>query len=127
MKKIVLILACIGFGITSAFAQKSYDVKKVCNGHLSSVMVVEYQEQYYVIASNTSLFTKNVVVADISAISLGGSSQMSFLNSNGTTTYAFVNVVKPGQFVRINNRWQRFFYSGLPGARTVCRQLAYGY
>ncbi|MDR8389517.1 hypothetical protein NC796_00115 [Aliifodinibius sp. S!AR15-10] len=127
MKKIVLIFACIGVGITSAFAQGVYEVKKVCNGHRSSAMVVEYQKQYYVITSNTGSFTRNILVADIPAINFDGSSQMRFLNSAGITSFDFVKVVKPGQFVRINNRWQRFLYSGLPGARSVCRQIAYGY
>ncbi len=126
MKKFILILACIGVGITSAYAQDFYEVKKICYGHRGSAMVVEYQNQYYVITSNTISFTPNILVADIPAINFGGPSEMRFYRSAGPS-YGMVQVVKSGQFVRVNNRWQRFMYSGLPGARSVCRQIAYGY
>lgn len=126
MKKFILILACIGVGITSASAQDFYKVKKVCYGHRSSAMVVEYQKQYYVITSNTISFTEDILIADIPAINFGGSSEMKYYRNAGPS-FGMVQVVKSGQFVRANNRWQRFMYSGLPGARSVCRQIAYGY
>lgn len=127
MKKIVLILSFFVLGVISAFAQSSYNVEKVCYGPGRSAMVVEYNNLYYVIVSNSIPLTMNMVVTDIPHIHFGGYSEMWFYNAPGSAGSDYVNVIKSGQPVFVNNRWQRFFYSGLPGARSVCRQIAFGY
>ena len=130
MKKIalILILLCSELGIGIVFAQSSYDVKKVCYGSGTSAMVVEHDQRYYVVASNSNVtFTKNMLISDIPFIDMGGQSSIRFTRSGGSRMLSYVNVIAPGQLLFFNNRWQRFMYSGLPGARSVCRQIAYGY
>src|SRR5699024_2756808 len=128
MKKIALIfvLLCSGSGISVVFAQHSYDVKKVCYGSGRSAMVVEHNNRYYVVTSNNNItFTRDMLITDIPSISIGGQSKMWF--ARGGVKTRFVNVITPGRYLFFNNRWQRFIYSGLPGARSVCRKIAYRY
>ncbi len=130
MKKtaLIFILLCIECRIGIVFAQSSYDVKKVCYGSGSSAMVVEHDQRYYVVTSNRNImFTGDMLIADIPFINTGGQSEMWFTRTGGGVRSDFVNVISPGRSLFINNRWQRFMYSGLPGARSVCRQIAYGY
>ncbi len=125
--KIVLILSFSLVGISSAFAQGFHEVKKVCYGPRNSAMVVEYDNLYYVITSDNIPLTMNTIIVDIPHIHFGGYSEMRFSNNAGSVWSDYVNIIKPGQPVFINNQWQRFFYSGLPGARSVCRQIALGH
>lgn len=127
MKIVLLILSFSIIGVGSAFAQGFHEVKKVCYGPSNSAMVVEVDNLYYVITSDRIPLTGNMMIADIPSIHFGGQSQMRFFTGTGSVRFDYVNVIKPGQPVNINNRWQRFLYSGLPGARSVCRQIAYGY
>lgn len=130
MKKIalILILLCSGSGISLVLAQHSYNVKKVCYGRGLSAMVVEHGQRYYVVTSQSNItFTKDMLITDIPFISMGGQSTIRFARTGGSGKLSYVNVIAPGQLLFINNRWQRFMYSGLPGARSVCRQIAYGY
>jgi len=114
-------------GIKGAFAQDFYEVKKVCYGSPNSAMVVEYQNRYFVITSSRVLLTKSMLITDIPSINFGGNSIMTFANSPGGSSFGYVNVVASGHPAYVNNRWQRFFYSGLPGAKSICRQIAFGY
>ena len=129
MKKSALILAllCSEFATGIVSAQSSYNVEKVCYGPGRSAMVVEHGSRYYVVTSNNNItFTRNMLIADIPAISTGGQSMMMFAGNAGGGKSSYVDVITPGRFLRINNRYQRFMYSGLPGARSVCREIAYG-
>lgn len=129
MKIVLLILSFSIIGVSSAFAQAQgfHEVKKVCYGSSNSAMVVEANHLYYVITSDRIPLTRNMMIADIPSIHFGGQSQMRFFTGTGSVRYDYVNVIKPGHSVFINNRWRRFVYSGLPGARSVCRQIAHGY
>ena len=130
MKKLALILAllCSEWTIGIVSAQSSYNVEKVCYGPGRSAMVVEHNSRYYVVTSNNNItFTRNMLIADIPAINMGGQSQMWFANTASGRKSSYVDVITPGRFLLINNRYQRFMYSGLPGARSVCREIAYGF
>jgi len=128
MKKILIfLLLCTGIGINSSLAQTKYDVKKVCYGTGITAMVVEYNSQFYVITSQNVPLTTNTVIVNIPNISFGGQSEIRLSQNAGDIQSGFVNVVKSGQSVFVNNRWQRYMFSGFPGAQSVCREIANGY
>lgn len=129
MKKTILILLflSIGIGIHRSLAQTKYDVKKVCYGAGQTAMVVKYNSQFYVIASKDAPLTMNTVIVNIPNISLGGQSEIRLSQNSGDLYTGFVNVVKSGQPVFLNKRWQRYMFSGLSGAKSICREIANGY
>jgi|GEM_PF-4990566 len=126
MKSFLLLLFCM-VGISSAYGQSAYEVKKVCYGSSNSAIVVEYGSSYYVVATNNRIaVSQNTIITEVTAIQLGGNSGMGFTNGPAGTSFEYVDIISSGHPVFVNNRWQRFYYSGLPGAKSICRQIAMG-
>jgi len=95
---------------------QEYQVKDRCMGSGTHAMVVEFNEQYYVVVT-PQYFQSNWMIRDLLGISMGGYHMMYYSSSSGGNSSVEVRVL---------SRWN-WKYAGFPGARAVCRQITQGY
>lgn len=94
---------------------QEYEVKDRCMGNGTYAMVVEYNDQYYIVET-PQYFQHGWIIQDLLGITLGGSSMLYYSGSGGSNQSTEARVIS-----RV--RWR---YAGYPGARSVCRQIVQG-
>lgn len=101
--------------LPTALQAQEYEVKDRCMGGGSYAIVVEFNDQYYVVET-PEYFQHNWVVIDLMGIVHGGTNLLYYANSAGATKSMQVRVLS-------RYRWK---YAGLIGASSVCKQITQG-
>lgn len=114
----VTILSALLFAIFLLFNDTSnaqvgdYNIKKVCMGQGKYAAVVEHHKQYYVIVSNQVLHRNSIITDVFGSMKIGGYSHIRLFQDNNQQQIS-VNILS-------RRKWK---YSGLPGARSICRSV----
>lgn len=114
----VIILSALLFAIFLLFNDTSnaqagdYNIKKVCMGQGKYAAVVEHHKQYYVIVSDQILHRNSIITDVFGSLQIGGFSYIGLFQNNNQQQIS-VDILS-------RRKWK---YSGLPGARSICRTV----
>lgn len=105
-------LVILIFILPATVQAQEYKVKDRCMGSGIYAMVVEYNDQYYVVET-PQYFQPGWRIRDLLGIGIGGSHTLYYSDSGGAYQSTEVKVLSRMQ-------WK---YAGYPGARAICRTI----
>lgn len=104
------LLIVVFFPVT--LSAQSYKVKKTCMGNGTFAVVVEHDDQYFVVQT-PEYFQRSWGISEVWGINLGGWGTLNYVDDAGSPHQMDVQILSRVQ-------WR---YAGLPGAISVCRQV----